>query len=67
MIMLRYLLEKVKLTFKKVRFTFQKVSFTFFENVFFFQSVGLALKLLDSVDEGAGEGVVKDLFILQPL
>ena len=67
MIMLRYLLEKVKLTFKKVRFTFQKVSFTFFENVFFFQSVELALKLLDSVDEGAGEGVVKDLFILQPL
>ena len=65
--MLRYLLEKVKLTFKKVRFTFQKVSFTFFENVFFFQSMGVALKLPDSVDERAGEGVVKDLFILQPL
>lgn len=29
--------------------------------------MGLALKLPDSVDEGAGEGVVKDLFILQPL
>ena len=64
MIMLRYLLEKVKLTFKKVRFTFQKVRFTFLKMSSFFQSVGLALKLLDSVDEGAGEGVVKDLFIL---
>ena len=67
MIMLRYLLEKVKLTFKKVRFTFQKVSFTFLKMSSFFQFMGLALKLPDSVDEGTGEGVVKDLFILQPL
>ena len=58
---------KSKAYFQKSKVYFSESKLYFFENVFFFQSMGVALKLPDSVDEGAGEGVVKDLFILQPL